>query len=153
MTLDSLRNQWQQLSEAVVRRLQADKLRHYLRSVVLPFSPHYYKLFAEHGLEADSFRSLDDLQRIPFTSKADLIATPDQPQRFRDFILVPDQKVLARRPGTICRAILHGKEAVKKGFEAEFRPIFVTFTTGRSAEPTPFFFTQVDLANLQTAAR
>src|SRR5437899_212877 len=61
--------------------------------------------------------------------------------------------VLERRPDTICRAILHGKEAVKKGFEAEFRPIFVTFTTGRSAEPTPFFFTQVDLANLQTAAR
>ena len=26
-------------------------------------------------------------------------------------------------------------------FESEFRPIFMTFTTGRSAEPTPFLFT------------
>jgi len=29
----------------------------------------------------------------------------------------------------------------------------VTFTTGRSAEPTPFFYTQHDLSNLATAAR
>src|SRR5256885_1485832 len=110
MTLDSLRNQWQQLSEAVVRRLQADKLRHYLRTVVLPFSPHYRKLFADQNLDADSFRTLEDLQQIPFTSKADLLATPEQPQRFRDFIVVPDQKTLARRPGTILSALLHGKE-------------------------------------------
>src|SRR5207302_3967288 len=45
------------------------------------------------------------------------------------------------------------KEWVKQQFELEFRPIFVTFTTGRSAEPTPFFFTQQDITNLQTAAR
>jgi len=37
--------------------------------------------------------------------------------------------------------------------ESEFRPVFVTFTTGRSAEPTPFFFTQYDLTHLNTAGR
>ena len=149
----SLRNQWQQCSELAIRRWQAEELRRYLRTVVLPFSAHYRQLFQEHGLEAESFRALEDLQRLPFTTKSDLVSTAAQPQRFKDFILIPDQTVLARRPGTILRVLLHGRERVKQDFEAEFRPIFATFTTGRSAEPTPLFFTQHDLNRLAIAGR
>jgi phenylacetate-CoA ligase len=153
MTVNWLRERWQQLPEAVVRRLQGEQLRRYLRTVVLPFSAHYRELFRRLGLDVESIRSLDDLQRLPFTTKSDLLNTPEHPQKAKEFILIPDEKVLARRPGTILRALLRGRERVKKEFEAEFRPIFVTFTTGRSAEPTPFFYTQRDLANLTTAAR
>jgi phenylacetate-coenzyme A ligase PaaK-like adenylate-forming protein len=153
MNRDRLRKQWQQLPETVVCRLQAERLRHYLRRVVLPFSPHYRKLFQEHGLDSKSFRTLEDLRRLPFTTKSDLLNTATQPQRFKDFIVVPDPKVLAQRPGTILSALVHGREQVKQGFEAQFRPIFATFTTGRSAEPTPFFFSQLDLTNLATAGR
>jgi phenylacetate-coenzyme A ligase PaaK-like adenylate-forming protein len=133
--------------------LQAEELRRYLSTVVLPFSAHYRKLFQEHGIDPTSFRSLEDLQRLPFTTKSDLLNTAAQPQRFKDFILLPDQRVLARRPGTILRALLRGHERVKQDFEAEFRPIFATFTTGRSAEPTPLFFSQRDLNCLATAGR
>src|SRR5687767_14781084 len=125
-----LRTQWQRLPERTIRRLQAEKLRHYLERVVLPFSPHYRKLFAELGITANAFRSLEDLSLIPFSSKADLV-TPENPTKFRDFILTPDPKVLARRPSTIVKALLDGKEAVRRGFEAEFRPVFMTSTTGR----------------------
>lgn len=153
MSGNLLQNRWQQLPETVVRRLQAQRLRHYLRTVVLPFSAHYGKLLREHDLSADSIRTLEDLQRIPFTTKADLQTSPEHPQRFRDFILIPDKKVLARRPGTILNALMRGRESVKQGFESEFRPIFMTATTGRSAEPTPFFYTQRDLDHLATAGR
>jgi phenylacetate-CoA ligase len=153
MNRNLLQNRWQHLSEVVIRRAQAEQLKRYLRTVVLPFSAYYRQLFQEHGLDAESFRSLDDLQRIPFTSKADLINSPAQPQRFRDFILIPDPKVLARRPSTIVNALLHGRDQVKKGFESEFRPIFMTATTGRSAEPTPFLYSQHDLARLATAGK
>ena len=146
-----LQSRWKRLPEPALRRLQAEQLRRYLRTVVLPFSAFYRDLFREHGLTADSVRSLDDLQRLPFTTKADLLNDAAHPLRFRDFILAPDEKVLARRPSTIARAIFRGKEAVKNGFEAEFRPIFMTFTTGRSADPTPFLYTQTDLRHLQTA--
>lgn len=146
-------NRWHTLTESVIRRCQSVKLVDYLRTTVIPFSTYYRKLFAEHGLKPESIRSLDDLRHIPFTSKADLVSSPLEPQKFRDFILIPDQKVLARRPSTILQAITHGKAAVKKRFEAEFRPIFVTFTTGRSAEPTPFFYSQHDLDHLATAGR
>src|SRR6266550_3255921 len=153
MNPKSLTTRWQDLPEQVVRQLQAEKLRHYLRRVVLPFSAHYRELFRQHGLAADSIRSLDDLQRLPFSSKTDLLNTPEHPQRVRDFLLIPDPNVLARRPSTILRALCQGRERVKHGFEAEFRPIFMTSTTGRSTDPIPFLFTQHDLNNLAMAGK
>ena len=98
MNTNLLRNRWHQLPEAVIRRAQAERLGHYLRTVVLPFSTHYRELFQEHGLRADLIRSLDDLQRVPFTTKADLLNSPEHPERFKEFLLIPEQKVLARRP-------------------------------------------------------
>jgi phenylacetate-CoA ligase len=146
-------NQWQQSPEAAIRRLQAEQFHDYLRSVVLPFSAHYKKLFHERGLTAGSIRSLEDLEKIPFTTKTDLLNTAENPQRFRDFILVPDEKILARRPGTIFHALTRGRESVREKFESEFRPIFMTFTTGRATEPIPFLYTRRDLEHLATAGR
>src|SRR5437667_9903561 len=143
-----LTTNWQGLPEKVVRQLQAEKLKDYLRRVVLPFSAHYREWFQQNGVAASVIRSLDDLQRLPFTSKADLLNTPANPQRARDFVLIPDQQVLSRRASTILRALLHGRHEVRQSFEAEFRPIFMTSTTGRSADPIPFLFTQHDLNNL-----
>jgi phenylacetate-coenzyme A ligase PaaK-like adenylate-forming protein len=151
MNTKPLTTNWQRLPEATVRALQADQLRRWLRDTVLPFSAHYRELFRQLKLTADDFRSLDDLRRLPFTSKADLLNTPENPAKARDFLLVPDRNVLSRRPSTILRALLQGRKAVADGFENEFRPIFLTSTTGRSADPVPFLYTNHDLANLQLA--
>jgi phenylacetate-CoA ligase len=153
MSGNLLRNRWQQLSESAIRRLQTEQLRRYLGNVVLPFSAYYRELFDERGLDAGSFRQLEDLEKIPFTSKSDLLASPSHPQRVKDFILTPDPRRLARQPSTILRAMMHGRESARQHLESEFRPIFMTFTTGRSAEPTPFLYTQYDLARLETAGR
>src|SRR6266571_3429022 len=153
MNPKSLTTRWRDLPEQLIRQLQAEKLRHYLRQVVLPFSAHYRELFQQHGLAADSIRSLEDLQRLPFSSKTDLLNAPEHPQRVRDFLLIPDPNVLARRPTTILRALWHGREQVRNSFEAEFRPVFMTSTTGRSADPIPFLFTQHDLDNLELTGK
>ena len=60
MNKNVLQKRWQQLPEAAVRRLQAEQLRHYLRTVVLPFSTHYSRIFRAQGLTADSIRTLED---------------------------------------------------------------------------------------------
>ena len=148
-----LTTRWQELPETTVRQLQAERLRRYLSRVVLPFSAYYQQLFRDHGLTVDSIRSLEDLERIPFTTKSDLLNTPDRPQKVRDFVLVPDSKVLSRRASTLIRALTRGREAVREGFEREFRPVFLTSTTGRSADPIPFLFAQYDLENLAVAGR
>jgi phenylacetate-CoA ligase len=151
--MNYLWEKWHNLPETVARQKQAARLRQFLRDTVLPFSAYYQKLFREHNLTADSFQSLDDLAKIPFTSKSDLLNTPEHPERFKELILIPDEKVLGRRLGTICQGLLKGRAAVRKRFEAEFRPIFMTFTTGRSAEPVPFLYTQQDMTILAEAGR
>jgi phenylacetate-coenzyme A ligase PaaK-like adenylate-forming protein len=153
MNTSVLTTQWHTLPERIVRELQANKLRRYLRTTVLPFSSHYRELFRKNNLTADSFRTLEDLQRLPMTSKMDLLNTPENPKRIRDFILVPDAKELARRPSTILRALRHGRAAVARGFEYEFRPVFMTCTTGRSTESIAFTYSNHDLANLAVAGK
>jgi len=132
--------EWTGSSRLLLRR-QGDLLRRYIEQTVLPFSRHY----AAFGNELRRIRSVDDLRHLPFTVKRDVQNAP------RDFILIPDKKILASRPSTILRALLRGRHAVEESFEREFRPSFMTFTTGRSAQPLPFLYTAHDLQHLQTA--
>ena len=124
-----------------VLRRQGEILRRYLSQTVLPFSKHY----ADFADELRLIRSVHDLRHLPFTTKRDVQTAP------RDFILIPDKRILARRPSTILSAVCHGRAAVEQKFEREFRPKFMTFTTGRSAQPVPFLYTERDLQHLRTA--
>ena len=153
MNTGLLTTRWQDLPEKVIRQLQAEKLRHYLNTTVLPFSGHYRELFQRHHLNVGSFRTLMDLDRLPFTSKADLVNSPEHPQKIREFILTPDPHLLAHRPSTMLRALLYGRENVSRGFELEYRPIFMTCTTGRSADAIAFLYSNHDLANLACAGK
>jgi phenylacetate-coenzyme A ligase PaaK-like adenylate-forming protein len=118
---------------------------------VLPFSARYGRIFAESGLDAEALRTPDDLRRIPFTVKSDFLATPEHPEPAREFVLKPDKAVLASRFSTIARALVRGRAAVAEEFEREFRPLLLTSTTGRSAEPVPFLYTANDIDNLRLA--
>lgn len=54
------------LAQLQLERLQSTVLRVYMNV------PFYRKKFDELGIDPDSFRSLEDLRRLPFTSKNDL---------------------------------------------------------------------------------
>ena len=126
-------------------------LRNYLRHTVLPFSAHYQKLFHERSFDAESIHAPDDLAKIPFTTKSDLLSTPDAPEKMRDFLLVPDPALLTRRLSVVARALLVGRGPATRKLEREFRPIMLTSTTGRSSEAVPFLYTQHDIDNLSVA--
>jgi phenylacetate-coenzyme A ligase PaaK-like adenylate-forming protein len=142
-----LTRHWHKLPRERVRALQAARLRAYLRDVVLPFHPHYRETFLRLGLSWRDINSLEDLAKVPFSSKADFAGS----DRAKAFVIAPDSRELAARPATIMRAILRGRGRVKRELEEEFRPILMTSTTGRSAEPVPFVYTAHDIANLRTA--
>lgn len=153
MKNDRLTKKWGSLGRDELRALQSKRLHSFLKNHVVPFSAYYRARFDEAGLAPDSIRSLEDLERIPFTSKRSLIAEADGTPRTREFVLVPDENVLAKRPSTIAKALLRGRESVKTGFEKEYRPVLMTSTTGRSAKPVPFLYTQYDLDNLEATGR
>jgi phenylacetate-CoA ligase len=140
-----LTKHWHKLPRKTLRALQAKRLRAYLRDVVLPFHPRYRDVFSKNGLDWRAIETLEDLQRIPFTSKSDLSGGP------KEFIISPDPHQLARRPATVLRGLLRGRNRARRELEREFRPILMTSTTGRAAEPMPFVYTAHDLAVLRVS--
>lgn len=68
---------------ADVRDIQSELLRATMSRVALQH-PHYRKVFAEAEIDPTTITSLADLDRIPLTTKADLVADPES------FRLVPD---------------------------------------------------------------
>lgn len=125
------------------------RLRRYLSDTVLPFSSHYGALFRKHHIDPARLRSPEDLSQIPFTTKLDFAPNEDKSDPVRDFVLIPDRAILSKRLSTLGRVLLQGRKAVADGFEREFRPLLMTSTTGRSAEPVPFFYTAHDIENLK----
>ncbi len=134
---------WETASPSEIKRRQSHQLHQFLKNRVLPFSAHYRKLFEENGLTADDIRSTDDLVKLPFTSKRNLVEP-------REFVLIPDADVLKKQPRSWLKILRHGPQGVKQVFAEEFRPIHLTSTTGRSSEPVPFLYSKYDLANLES---
>jgi phenylacetate-CoA ligase len=149
----SRKDPWPSPPLSALRDWQMARLRRYLAETVLPFSAHYGRLFQQHGLKPEHFRSVEDLSKLPFTSKADFSASFDNPEPVKEFVLIPNRDVLSRRPRTIARALLRGRAAVSQGFEREYRPLLLTSTTGRSADPVPFLYSEHDIDNLKLAGR
>ena len=138
-------------SAAEQRHVQDEKLHRYLTEVIAPFSPYYKRLFAEHKIDPGKIKTVADLRHLPFTSKMDLLPTSEQPEKFREFIITPDITVLKHRPRVLAEALFRGRRAVERRFEREYRPIFLTATTGRSSSPVAFAYTDYDMHNLRDA--
>ena len=148
-----LEKNWDRLDPDTLKQLQLKQLRQFLKQVVLPFSKHYGELFRQHSISPDDIQTWDDLARIPLTSKKNLLTSPEHPDPTKNFVLIPDENKLRRRPSTIFRALIRGPQGVKAELEAEYRPILMTSTTGRSSEPVPFFYTHHDIENLKRSGR
>ena len=58
------------MSREELEKLQLARLKKTVEAAA--HSPFYNKVFKEHGITADSIQSLDDLKKIPFTTKQDL---------------------------------------------------------------------------------
>jgi len=153
MGTNRLVTQWDSLDKDVVRLAQIAKLKIFLRDDVIPFSAFYREMFERAHIDPEKFTSLDDLRRIPFSSKKDLLVPPDNPDHARDFVLIPDQSQLSKRPSVMVRALWRGKTEVKAALQREYRPIFLTSTTGRSTDPIAFLYTAHDLDNLASAGK
>jgi phenylacetate-coenzyme A ligase PaaK-like adenylate-forming protein len=129
---------------------QLRQLRDYLKRRVIPFSTHYREVFAGAGLEPDDIRTFDDWAKVPFTSKADLTVSKEKQ---REFVLIPDQRILRREPRVILNTVFRGMTHTREKLEAEFRPVLLTSTTGRSSDPVPFLYTKHDLGHLELSGK
>ncbi len=146
-----------ELSKDEIRDAQNKKLSSFINNYLYPFSPHYRKLFDQHAIDPKSIKQVEDLKPIPFTSKHDFIAPDENPEKFRDFILQPTPETIKQFwPATkyarlAMASAFKGKEYVQDQLAKEFRPSFMTFTTGTTNRPISYLYTEHDMGNLRTS--
>lgn len=141
------------LSSKEIRELQDRKLKTFINDHVYPFSPYYRNVFDKHQIKPSHIRTVADLKHIPFTSKLDLVSK-ENPQQFKDFILQPDKELIRRYwskdrlAALAIESLFKGKEHLQDRLAREYRPVFMTFTTGTTNAPVPFTYSRYDLDNL-----
>mgnify|MGYP003392894641 CR=1 FL=1 len=143
------------LTYSQIKDLQNRRLHSFINTHVYPFSPYYHKLFDEKHIDPRHIRTKEDLKRIPYISKSDLIDKDNQ-QKFRDFILQPDKEKISRywpksRLLTLAVKFLLQGHSVQDVLGKEYRPVFMTFTTGTTNSPVPFMYSRYDLDNLNVS--
>ena len=129
---------------STMKSMQERKLRNMVR-LAYHHSPFYKKLFKEHNLSPMDIKSIDDLRKIPFTKKEDLMEQP------KDFILQPTEVTLKKTlpTSTKLRAVFYDKlmsmGKVTSELKEEYKPVMFVVSSGRaSGMPTPVFYTKKD---------
>lgn len=134
------------LDAAELRRIQAECLRRHVREELYPFSKHYRAAFDAAGVRPEQIRTVDDLRRLPFSTKADLLNAQSSEASKRDFVLIPSPELIrAHWPLARKLGVLFGGAAARERLRKDYTPNFATFTTGRSSEPIVFLYTPHDL--------
>ena len=136
------------LSPKKLENIQNKKLRYFIRYKI-PFSPYYAKLFKENKIKFSDIKTIDDLKKIPFTTKKD-IAPTDKEKNHINFVLQPDKELIKRYSSKLD---LLKYSLNKTSVFNEFNPVHVHFTTGRTANAVPFLYTKYDLEKLREAGR
>ena len=149
---------WSRLEHAPkdsLRAIQDGHLARFVKEELYPFSAHYRRVFDQAGVKPRDIRTVDDLRRLPFTTKQDLQQAQVDPERKRDFVLIPTPATIRSHWGFSRKlALVFGGKKAREHLRFSYTPSFVTFTTGRSSEPVVFAYTPHDLDLLgETGAR
>jgi len=146
---------WPRWTVKGVRRIQNDRIRSYLPDVYR-YAPLYRKLWDDAGVDISKVRCVEDMRMLPFTSKSDIVPTPDDPERYKRIILQPSPDEIKRNMSTgekirlIGGKIFSGRSPQDVMFD-RYYPIHIISTTGRSARAVPFLYTYDDLEILRLA--
>ncbi len=142
-----------------LREIQNRALAAFISKKIYPFSPYYRKLFDQHRIDPGKIKTVEDLQRIPFSSKENLVPTTPDAKGILDFVLQPTEAFMKENLplGDLLRLGIEKAVIGKAGFleklEREYKPIFVTATTGTTRAPVSFFYTEYDLERLKLYGR
>lgn len=144
------------MSRTEIAELQNSKLRWFFRHK-LPYSPFFRQHLAANNLSWSDFQTTDDLQKIPLISKADVAPTEADRAKPRQFILQPDEHLIKKHATKqellklVKMKVM--KEDAKAALEKEYKPLHLHFTTGRTALPTAFTYSNYDLEMLRETGR
>lgn len=137
-----------------IRDLQNRKIRAFVSQHLYPFSPYYHKLFDDNRIRPGDIKGISDLTKVPLTSKGDFIGYTQDLEKYQDFILHPNKELIQKywskekllKLGLV--SLCRGPDYVTHQLGEEYRPMFITFTTGTTNKPVPFVYSGYDVKNL-----
>ena len=151
-TLTNIMSYWknlQHLKQNEIKRLQNKLLRNFVNTH-LHYHPFYKNMFKEKRLRFSDIKTIDDLKKVSFTSKADIVPTAKNPRKFLDFVLQPNKKLVIKHSSFYKKI----KIALNKNhMYHEYKPVHMHFTTGRSSNSVPIFYTAHDLEIMEESGR
>lgn len=141
--------QLQYLKPEKIKQLQNKLLRKFIREQI-PYHPFYRSLLKKNKLSFSGIKTTDDLRKLPFTTKADIAPTEKAPKKFADFILQPNKQLVSQYAplNKKIKSMLN-----KNQLYNEYKPVHLHFTTGRTANATPIFYTAYDLQRLEESGK
>lgn len=110
--------------------------------------PYYRSLFEAEGIDPASIKGVEDLKRLPFTDKQDILPREDDKFHPKKFVLeAPSVDEPKSKRGGFS---LFGKK--DQGPDpGDYRLTQLFYTAGRTAAPVPLVYTGYDLENLKEA--
>jgi hypothetical protein len=135
------------------------RLHRFVNEQLYPYSPFYRQFFDANKIDPHSIRTVDDLRRIPFTTKRDIAPTAENATRHLDFVLHPDLEKFRRfapktkLAGLLWTKLIAGDAAATRKVLLEYGPVHVIFTTGRTALPTQFVYAPPDMDRLYVVGK
>jgi len=81
------------LSTDEIKKLQLKRLKEQVEHLYHN-SPYYRRVFKEHKITPEDFRSLDDLKRVPFLDKYTVGESQDRCPPFGEFLCVPERDIV-----------------------------------------------------------
>src|SRR5450830_1156591 len=148
---------WDRMTLKEQKEYRDSKLSYFIRTQLYPYSPFYREMFDENKVKPEDIRRVEDLRRIPFTYKADIAPSAEEPSRFQRFVLQPEDKMMqeymprlqfARMRVDKC---LKGEEYVKRSLRRKYGPVHIQFTTGHTGHPTPVLYAADDVERMAEA--
>lgn len=116
----------QQMSLKDIKKMQSKKLRSFLK-MVSKYNPYYRELFKKKDINVSKIKSIDDLEKIPFTTKSDMMRTQKAPKKPYSFV----------------------SEYQKK----EFSISQTMLTGGTTADPIPIVYSEYDVDVLKETGK
>lgn len=142
---------WSKISRMpapAIKKLQDDLLTKMLKEEMAVRHPHYRKIFEENKISLDEIKGIEDLGRLPFTEKEDLLPREDDPRHPKKYVLeVPREEELKKKKKGF--ALFGKKDTGPDPSDYRFHTLY--FSAGRTAKPAPIEYTHYDLKNLKEA--
>jgi phenylacetate-coenzyme A ligase PaaK-like adenylate-forming protein len=150
---------WDRMTFDEQREYRDSKLSYFIRTQLYPYSPFYRKVFDDNDVKPEDIRSVEDLRKLPFTYKADIAPTSEDPLLYREFVLKPDEELIREYMPGMQRArfnanrVLRGRDYSRKYLWKNYSPVHIQFTTGRTGLPTPIMYAGRDMERMAEAGR